>query len=54
MVNKFTQKAQGALSDALKAAEELGYPVIIAGVLIVMYVPLWIHNVIKTKKNPPV
>ena len=32
----------------------LGYPVIIAGVLIVMYTPVLIFNKIKSKKNPPV
>lgn len=32
----------------------LGYPVIIAGVLIVMYTPVLIVNKIKSKKNPPV
>lgn len=32
----------------------LGYPVIFAGVLIVMYVPVILIKSIKTKKNPPV
>lgn len=32
----------------------LGYPVIITGVLIVMYTPVVIVNKIKSKKNPPV
>ena len=32
----------------------LGYPVIITGVLIVMYTPVVIINKIKSKKNPPV
>ena len=32
----------------------LGYPVIIAGVLIVMYAPALIYKAISKKKNPPV
>ena len=38
-----------AIFEQLWGNHLLGFPVIIAGVLIVMYVPLWIYNVTKKK-----